>query len=156
MLYVFDTSSIRVFENYYPSHFPSFWTGFDQLVSNGGVISVREVRNELDYQITTPWLRDWIDNHKAMFVTPTPADTDFVRNIFTVNRFQALVGQKQRLKGMPVADPWVVACAAITNGCVVTQETLKPNAARIPNVCEHFGVACADLERFLAEQKWKF
>ena len=39
---------------------------------------------------------------------------------------------------------------------VVTMESLKPNAARIPNICEHFGVRCMDLEEFMEAEGWKF
>jgi hypothetical protein len=60
------------------------------------------------------------------------------------------------MKGEPVADPFVIACVKIKVGTVVTQEQLKPNAAKIPNVCSHFNVPCIDLERFMQQQGWAF
>lgn len=62
----------------------------------------------------------------------------------------------QRLRGYPVADPFVVACARVRDGCVVTEEASRPNAARIPNVCGHFGVRCTNVEGFLREIGWEF
>jgi hypothetical protein len=41
-------------------------------------------------------------------------------------------------------------------GTVVTQERLKPNAAKIPNVCGHFGTACTTFEGFLKAKGWSF
>ena len=157
MAFVFDTSSIRVLGNYYPETFSSFWQGFEKLVGTGEVISVREVLRELTTQISKDdWLYEWVSEHSEIFLTPEKAETEFVSEIFSVPHFQELVGQKQRLKGTPVADPWVIACARVRKGCVVTQEGHKLNAAKIPNVCEQFGVRCIDLEGFLAEKGWKF
>jgi hypothetical protein len=70
--------------------------------------------------------------------------------------FQALIGEKQRLMGTPVADPFVIACAKIRQGTVVTEERLKPHAAKIPNVCQHVSVPCIDLETFMQKQGWSF
>ena len=84
---------------------------------------------------------------------------------FQVKHFQSLIGIQQRLKGTPVADPFVIACARIKQGTVVTEEgwlrpsdklVPKPNAAKIPNVCAHFKVPCVDLEEFMQQQGWAF
>ncbi len=39
---------------------------------------------------------------------------------------------------------------------VVTLERLKPNAVKIPNICEHFKIAYLDLERFMEKEGWVF
>ena len=64
----------------------------------------------------------------------------------------------ETLHGTPVADPFVIACAKIRQGTVVTEERLKPHAAKIPNVCQHPGVSvpCIDLEDFMQKQGWSF
>jgi len=68
-----------------------------------------------------------------------------------------LIRKKEQLQGKPVADPFVIAKAqALAEGCVVTQEIKKPNAAKIPNVCEHFGIPCLNLEAFMENEKWRF
>jgi len=118
------------------------------------VVSVREVLKEFSSQ--KQWLMDWIKKQGTMFLTPTSAETDFVAKIFQVPHFQNLVTETQRLRGQPVADPFVIACAAARKGCVVTEEAPKPNSAKIPIVCQHFGVECTNLEGFLAARNWKF
>ena len=78
--------------------------------------------------------------------------------IFQIPHFQSLIGEKQRLTGTPVADPFVIACAKVRKGTVVTEEKLKSNAAKIPNVCQHPSVKvdCIDLEAFMQKQGWSF
>ncbi|MEW6042614.1 MAG: DUF4411 family protein, partial [Elusimicrobiota bacterium] len=56
MVYVFDTSSFRVLNHYFPQRFPSFWTTFNEYASSGKIISVREVYNELIIQGIKPHL----------------------------------------------------------------------------------------------------
>ena len=115
MPHVFDTNSLRVLNNYYPPHFPSFWKLFDEAVEKEEVVSVREVYNEVVKLIKDEWYLDWLKQHKAMFLTPGAEEMQFVAEIFKVNHFQTLVGEKQRLQGLPVADPFVVACARMSN-----------------------------------------
>ena len=156
MPYIFDTNSFRVLGNYYPDRFPSFWEQFNEAVRTDSVFSVREVRRELEVQATSQWLSDWVKANSGIFRAPTAEETAFLPNIFQIEHFRALVGEKQRLKGSPVADPFLVACAKVHGGCVVTEEQLKPNAAKIPNVCHHFGVDYCDVEGFLERVGWAF
>ncbi len=157
MIYVFDNSSIRVISHYYPERFPTFWKQFDAAVADGSVVSVREVYNELTkWGAAQEWFSDWIKANRLMFLVPGPEETLFVAEIFKVPHFRALVGGTQQLKGQPVADPFLIACAKVREGTVVTEEGRKPNAAKIPNVCEHFKVACTNVEGFLAASGWRF
>ena len=126
--YVLDTNSFRVFGNYYPESFPSFWDEIEKLVADGLLVSCREVAKEMEY----------------------------VAQIFRVPHFRQLIGVKQQLKGSPVADPFLVARGALLGASVVTEETLKPNAAKLPNVCEHFGVRSTNVQGFLVEVGWRF
>lgn len=130
--YIFDSSSMRVLGNYYPDQFPSFWQRFEEAAGNGQVISVREVYNELELQVSGKWIWKWVQDNKALFPMPKDQETQFLGEIFKVPHFRALVGELQRLKGRPVADPFVVASARVCGGCVVTEEAKKPNAAKIP------------------------
>lgn len=156
MNYVFDSSPlIDLFRHYYPDRFPSLWENFDALVLERRIISVREVRKELEGHGDR--LSDWVKAHREFFLTPTADELNFVAEIFKVTHFQALVRKKEQLQGGPVADPFVIAKAnVLENGCVVTEEVKKPNAARIPNVCEHFGISCLNLEAFMENEKWRF
>ena len=146
---------IDLFRHYYPDRFPSLWENFDALVSERSIISVREVRRELEGYGDR--LSDWVKGHHEFFLTPTTDEFGFVSEIFKITRFQMLIRTKERLNGKPVADPFVIAKAKIQEeGCVVTQEVKKPNAARIPNVCEHFDIPCLNLEAFMENEKWRF
>ncbi|MCZ6821217.1 MAG: DUF4411 family protein [Calditrichaeota bacterium] len=61
MVYVFDTSSFIVLSHYFPERFPSFWQSFDEFVSNGKILSVREVARELNVDVNKPHLREWME-----------------------------------------------------------------------------------------------
>lgn len=156
MTYVFDTSSIRVLSNYYPERFPSFWDKFNSLVQQKKIISAREVGKELRNQITKTHMIHWINANKSIFLTPTPEETEFISEIFLVRHFQQLVNRQHVLSGGPVADPYVIALAKIRDACAITEEEFKPNAAKIPNVCEHFRIECMNFERMMEQEGWKF
>lgn len=165
MSYVFDTSSIRSLQHFYPRVFKSIWDGLDDLVARQELLSTREVFNELERQAVSEEVLKWVRANKALFTTPTGPELQFVAEIFRIKHFQGLIGAQQRLKGTPVADPFVIACARINGATVVTEEgwqrggkplMLKPNAAKIPNVCAHFKIPCIDLEEFMHQQGWAF
>ncbi len=120
------------------------------------LISTREVWNELQRGNPGRYSNEWFRSRKQIFTMPDSKELIFVAEIFRVRHFQFLIGEQQRLKGTPVADPFVIACAKARKGTVVTEEALKKNAARIPNVCQHFNIPCIDLEQFMQIQKWAF
>lgn len=166
MIHVFDTSSIRSLQHFYPSVFKSIWDGLNSLADHGDLISTREVFNELERQNVSEEIRQWAKAHKPLFTTPTGPELQFVAEILKIKHFQGLIGAQQRLKGTPVADPFVIACARVNKATIVTEEgwqrgggkrlVLKPNAAKIPNVCDHFKIPCIDLEEFMHQQGWAF
>lgn len=156
MAYVFDASSFIVMGHYYPQQFPTFWKNFDQAVNIGKVISVREVLRELDQRASEDHLNNWIELHKHIFITPNPAVMRFAREIFSVPHFQASLPDRKRLGNSPFADPFIIALAKVMNYCVVTQESEKPHAAKIPNICEYFGVDCTNLQGFMEREGWTF
>lgn len=156
MIYVFDTSSLRSLQHFYPTVFQTIWRGLDSLVRQNTLISTREVWTELERQNVSADVLAWAKQNKQIFTTPNQDELRFVETIFQVPHFQSLIGEQQRLKGMPVADPFVIACAKIKNGTVVTEERLRPNAAKIPNVCDYFRISYINLEGFMGAQGWRF
>lgn len=156
MIYVFDTSSFIVLGHYFPSQFPSFWRLFDQSVREGKIISVKEVLRELDHKNARDHVQEWIKENKKLFLAPSQEESAFLRKIFSVKHFQQMISEKNRLQGRAVADPFVISAAKARNGYVVSEESRKRNSARIPNVCDHFGVKCTNLEGFLRRKKWQF
>jgi hypothetical protein len=155
-MYVFDNSPLStLFRNYYRNRFPSLWRNFDALVDEGALVSTREVFREIiDGPITE--LRDWAEDHQNLFATPTAAEGTFVAKIYAVSHFQQNLEQQKLLKGGLNADPFVIARAAVEKRRVVTMEKLKPHAAKIPNICQHFGIGCMTLEEFMEAENWQF
>ncbi len=155
MVYVFDSGPlIDLFNNYYPDRFPSLWEKFDILVYSGSVVSVDEVLSEI--QEYGDWLSKWSKENKGLFHTPSVEELEFVAQIFSIQHFQSLIRKQERLKGKPVADPFVIAKAKIISGCVVTCESHKQNAAKIPNVCDYFKIPWMNLEQFMTKEDWVF
>lgn len=155
MIYVFDTNSLSELNAYYPDIFKALWARLDALVAAQEVVSTREVRTELEASGLQHVLK-WAKANSGIFTMPGAAETQFVGQIFAIPHFQALIGQKAQQRGTPVADPFVIACAKVNGGTVVSQEKFKPNAAKIPNVCAHFAIPCMDLEGFMRAQNWSF
>lgn len=154
--YVFDTSSMIVWKNFYPDAFTSLWNKIDEAAASGMISSVREVLNELEQRSDSDAVLSWAHNNRHVFLIPSEEEQEAVVRILGVSHFQQMISQQAILKGTPVADPFVVAAALVRGRTVVTEELMKPNAAKIPNVCMHFGVRCINLAQFMAEQRWAF
>lgn len=156
MSYAFDTSPLSaLFKNYYRRRFPTLWEKFDALVADGQLLSTREVLREIGDGPIEP-LRDWAAARHELFPAPTAAEGAFVARIYGVRHFQQNIEQQKILKGGRNADPFVIARAATTGATVVTMETLRDNAARIPNICRHFDIPCLSLEEFMERENWEF
>ena len=80
----------------------------------------------------------------------------FVGKIYAVRHFQQNIEQQKILKGGKIADPFVIARAAVERRAVVTTEKFKEHGAKIPNICKHFDVECLSLEEFMEREEWEF
>ncbi len=155
-MYVFDTSPIStLFKNYYPKRFPTLWARFDQLVADGNLVSTREVLRELE-DGPVEAARLWAAGQPDLFPTPGAAEGGHVAQIYAVQHFQQNIEQQKLMKGGRNADPFVIARAMAEGRRVVTIEALKPNSAKIPNICAHFDVPCLSLEAFMEAEGWEF
>lgn len=156
MAYVFDTSPLSsLFKNYYKNAFKSLWERFDEIVAEGRLVSTREVFREIEGGAPAS-LIDWAKQHSAIFATPTAAEGAFVARIYGVPHFQQNIEQQKLLRGGTHADSFVIAKAAVEGRAVVTLEQLRPNAVKIPNICQHFNVRCLSLEDFMEAEQWEF
>lgn len=155
MIYVFDSSSFFDLNAFYPTVFPAVWKKLDAAVASGVLVSTREVLAEIEAGDADTVL-NWTKKNKSIFATPAATETAFVAKILAVSHFQQMIGRKAQQRGTPVADPFVIACARVSKGTVVTEERLKPKAAKIPNVCDHFKIPWTILEGFMKAQGWKF
>jgi len=156
MIFIFDTGAFIVLKNYYPETFSTLWGRIDKLAENGAIVSVREVFNELHNYNDVDFIQGWAKQHKSIFAKPSNEELLIVQEILANPHYQTLISAKAILKGTPVADPFIVAAGKIKRATVVTQESLKPNAAKIPNVCQKLKVPCINLEAFMTQQGWKF
>jgi hypothetical protein len=155
-MYVFDNSPLSsMFRNYFPARFPTLWARFDDLVAGGDVVSTREALREIRNGPEGHCL-NWCNNNHLLFATPTAAEAGHVAGIFAVPHFQQNIEMQKILNGGLNADPFVIARAMAEQKTVVTMEVRKPNAAKIPNICDHFGVRWLNLEAFMEEQGWAF
>lgn len=154
--YVFDNSPLSVlFKNFYRSRFPTLWAQFDTLVDEGRILSTREALREIEDGASDE-CRAWAAQNSALFASPTGAEGAFVARIFAVPHFQQNIEQRKILQGGKNADPFVIARAAVANATVVTMESLRPNGAGIPNICDHFNVPWLSLEQFMEAEGWTF
>jgi hypothetical protein len=154
-MYVIDTSVVSALhKNYFRSRFVTLWKRFDELVENGGLTSTREALRELEDFGGAAY--EWADANSGLFVMPDAREGSFVAKIYAVPHFQANMERQKLIRGGRNADPFLIARAAATGSTVLTMEKLKPNAAKIPNICHHFAIPCIDLEQFMEAEGWTF
>lgn len=155
MNYVFDTGIfIDLVSNYYRERFPSLWTLFDQMIAEGRVSSTREALREIEERNDRTY--EWAHNNKSIFTTPNAKEGAIVAEIYAIAHFRQNIERQKILQGGKNADPFIVARAAVEGACVVTTEYRKPNAAKIPNICEHFKIEYLNLDDFMGAENWKF
>ena len=156
MSYVFDSGPIStIFRNFYPTVFKTLWENFEALIASGRIVSVREVARELaDY--SHEGCREWVAVNGQVFHPPTHAEAEFITQIYSVHHFQQNIEAQKLLKGGRIADPFVIAKAAVERKIVVTTELFKPNATKIPNICQHFCVQVLSLKEFMEAEGWEF
>lgn len=120
------------------------------------VISVREVKSELEDKFDKRLIEQLKMYNAEIFEDPTVEELTFITKIYSISDFQQNLDRKKLLKGGYFADPFIIAKAKIKNGTVVTEENHPKNGVRIPNICDHFGILCLNLEGFLIKEDWTF
>ena len=153
-MYVFDTSSFIKIFSIPRTVFPSMWAEFDTLVEVGKIISVREVLNELRER--DDLITEWGKKRVELFQIPSAEEALLLTEIFKVSQYRQSLERKKLLRGGPFADPFVIAKAKVQNGIVVTEEKLKKNAVKIPNICKHFGISFVNLQGFMEREGWHY
>ncbi len=150
--YIFDSGPFIDLKNYPIDIFTTLWDNILQMIKNGDIISSSEVLRELenyDDEIAT-----WAKTQKKIFKKPSINEIETVKIILA--KHPDLVKQENVLSGKPYADPFVIAQAKHNNCILVHREKYKPNAHKIPNVCQTFNVKEISLFDFFRLEKWKF
>ncbi len=126
------------------------------MIDEKKIVSVREARLELQSRFDESMI-ELLEKHNAnFFEAPRVEELSFITEIYSVAHFQQNLDRKKLLQGGYFADPFIIAKAKINEGFVVTEEDRPDHGARIPNICEHFGIACVKLEGFLVKEDWRF
>ena len=155
-MYVLDTNAFYTLGNYYPLRFQTIWRCIDNLVREDRFWSVKEVRKEIEYNCPFEHIESWVSINRRIFRKPDSRELEVVAQIFQRKQFLGLVRRNHILKGLPVADPFIVAAAKTHKGTVVTQESFKSGGARIPTVCKEFDIAFINVEEFLEKEKLQY
>lgn len=124
------------------------------MVDGGRFTSTREALRELEDLGGDAFA--WAKTNSGLFTVPDAQEGTFVTKIYAIEHFQANIERQKMLRGGRNADPFLIARAASIGATVVTMEQLKPNAAKIPNICAHFKVPCLDLRGFMEQEDWVF
>ena len=158
MIYVFDTSSFIVLSHYYRKQFPSLWKNIDDQVKDNKIISVKEVFNEIEAHGPETDLKKWARENKKIFQSMEEKESHILSKIFKdYPKFQNMVNEKARLKGKPVADPFIVVKAIHIKGTVISEESFQKDGIKIPNLCKVMNnLPCLKLKDFMEEHNWSF
>lgn len=152
-----------MFRFYYRHSFPSLWDNFDEYVSSGKIISVREAFNEITSLAEKEDLIDWAKFHKTdVFLTPSEEEMKFVSEIFKNKHYQQLISNNAILNGNSQADPFVIASAKIRSASIVTLDgftpsgEIKEHAPKIAYIAKCLNIECCNFEQFMNRENWRF
>lgn len=154
-MYVFDSGAfIHIFRYYYADVFKTFWEKFEEAIKEGKIVSVMEVRRELESHGDD--LADWVKNHKYIFLKPNQQEADIIKHIYSNIHFEHNIKKQDKLQYCNEADPFVVSKAKATGCIVVSTEVYKKDGAKVPNLCEYENVEHLSVEEFMKKESWKF
>lgn len=125
--------------------FIPIWEKLNEMVENGEIISSEEIIDELkDEDIS-----NWAKLHKSAFYPLTKEIQEKTTAI--LKEYPTLIQIKS--SGNSNGDPFLIATAILSNGCIVTDEkpgdTRNSNKFRIPNVCVAMKIPYIDLREFM-------
>lgn len=154
-VYLLDTNVfISAHKQYYsPDFCPGFWECLMHFCSEGQVMSIDRVKEEIHYP---PELVSWVDaTPNSMFRASqgAPVVYEFQQIMAWIEKHPKFKYSAKRefSKG---ADGWLIAYAKSHGAIVVTNEVFDPKVrkkVKIPNVCQHFKVECMTTYEMLRE-----
>lgn len=148
MIYVIDSSCLIDASKSYTigkKSFESVWNTIDTLIQEKKLISSTEIKDE----ILDEDLLQWLKKYDNFYIPLTEAIQLSVIKI--LKKYPNLI--KMRSSGNSNADPFLIATALEFSKYdivkVVSNE--KPSGDRIPVVCNHYGIECINLSKFINE-----
>jgi Domain of unknown function (DUF4411) len=157
-VYSVDTSFFMDWQaRYYPLDvFVTLKTEIEGLIKSDDFRAVELVKEEID-SVGTPDLKAWAGSHKNLFVPLAPEVQ--LEGAAIEAKYPDLIDVKSPYQS---ADAYVIACAKLQNGVVISQETSvheKRNPAKkhyIPDVCRDLGIPCINLLGLMRKERWTF
>ena len=113
-MYIFDTNVFYALGVIYKSAFVTLWQRLEELVESGDLISVREVRREIETNCPYPQIAEWVASHKSIFKKPTPDEEEVVSALLRKPQYRLFIKRKNIVNELPVADPFIVAAGKVT------------------------------------------
>lgn len=167
MQYVIDTSVlIDIGQYYYPEVFPSFWKHFYKLIKDETIVSLVEVKNEIDKgKLSKQWNQVQVKSDNKFFIDFEEDEMLELSKIVELDIYTEKFKKKNNqittleeewsIYGDVVPDPLLICHGLYHNSTVVTLENPN-NGHNIPHVCHELNVRCIGLKKFLTENKFKF
>jgi hypothetical protein len=155
-LYIFDTNVFYALGVVYKSAFPKLWQRIEELVESGDLVSVKEVRREIESNCPYPQITEWVASHKSIFKKPSPEEEIVVADLLKNPKYRLFVKKNNIVKGLPVADPFIIAAGKFSKGIVVTMESSTVGGAKIPAACDELHIKYINLEEFYARENLVF
>lgn len=167
-IFLFDSNSfITPYQKYYPFDLvPHFWQCLEGEIQKGNIVILDKVYDELAkghiYDAVTKTsvdddLAKWVKNCSSLVPLKHKQPDIIQRYAQVVNHISTsgYYNDKALAKwaDSSEADPWLIACAMSNDYTVITFEGASGNLSqsnkssnpKIPDVCKHFGVKCAEL-----------
>ncbi len=149
-LYIVDASIfIRIGRHHPPDIFKRLWQQLDHAIADGHIRSPEEVLHELEQGMDD--LAETLASRTGLFL---PLNDALARATEAVQGACPLTDPtSERSRG----DPFVVACAKLNEGTVVSGELPRkaPTAPmKIPDACDHLDIPHLDWFAFLRAVGW--
>jgi hypothetical protein len=135
--------------NYPPTVFKGVWENFEKMCTSLEIISVREVRREIERGMD--WLVEWSKDHSRIFLEPTYQELIHLGEL--QEKYPHLIDYNS---DKPAADPFVIACAKQYNLKIIQHEKIKNNKQKLPFVAKQERIECISLTELFEIENWKF
>ncbi len=154
MIFCLDTSAwMDGWSRDYPKDvFPSLWKNLETQITTGNIKSSEEVYVEIKKKDDE--LYSWLKNRKIKIFVPIEEEIQELVSEILADHPRLVDTKKNRSQ----ADPFVIATAEYLNAVLVTGEKAsnKIEIPKIPDVCQHRGVACCSFLEMLRRTGWQF
>ena len=146
MVYVIDTNYLIIpHDHYFPEVFVSFWDTIDELIEEGTLVSINEVKEELKAKrIRDHWLDIDSRANGKFFKELINGEHECIPLIESLPLYKEEFGNGRTLENewgnyaTAVADPWLIAYGWKHGAVVITNESIEKDH-NIPHVCDELG-----------------